>query len=126
MKFAGIVRTAALIVFAAQPAAAQTTDKAEITVTNNRRDDITMRFDYAFRNYHWNLMSHPVEGGGEILYRFPSNIPGCEKLREWHITDGVLSIVDAKGLFCEKRISLCDKRATTMNVQADKCLWTEQ
>ena len=104
---------------------AQTTDKAEITIENSRTEAVTMRFAYAFRNYHWTLMTHDIAGGEDILYRFPANIPGCEKLREWHITDGVVSISDAKGLFCEMRMSLCDKRATKMIVHPDKCLWTE-
>src|SRR5689334_6456708 len=87
--------------------------KAEIMVNNNTRQSVTMRFE------------HAVEAGDDLTYRFPSNIPGCEYLRTWGITDGVLSIWDAQGLFCEKRISLCDKVSSTLDVQAQACYWQD-
>ncbi len=104
-------------------AAAQATEKIEIAIANNRNEPVTMQFKYAFRDYTWKLIEHVIDQDDDILYRFPANIPGCEKLRAWHITDGVLSIMNAKGLVCEKRISLCDRVHMNMNVRQDACLW---
>ena len=91
---------------------------------NNRSEAIVMRFDYAFRDYTWNLMEHTIDAGDDIIYRFPANIPGCERLREWRITDGLLTISNAKGAICKKRVSLCDKHATTMAVGYADCKWS--
>ena len=68
-------------------------------------------------------MTHVIDEGDDILYRFPANIPGCEKLRAWRITDGVLSILNDKGLVCEKRISLCDRIHMSMDVRQTACNW---
>ena len=104
-------------------AAAQSDEKVEIAIMNNRREPVTMQFKYAFRQYTWTMMTHVIDEGDDILYRFPANIPGCEKLREWRITDGVLSIMNTKGLVCEKRISLCDRVHMSMDVRQDVCNW---
>ena len=110
------------MVLLATPARAD--EKVEINVMNNRDEAIVMRFEYAFRDYTWKLMEHTVAAQDDITYRFPANIPGCEKLRNWHITDGILSISNAKGPLCQKRISLCDKYETTMAVGITQCQWT--
>ena len=104
-------------------ASAQSVDKTEIAIMNNRTEPVTMQFKYAFREYTWTLVSHVIDEGDDILYRFPANIPGCEKLREWRITDGVLSIMNTKGLVCEKRISLCDRVHMSMDVRQNACNW---
>ena len=101
-------------------------EKSEIVVNNDRPEPVTMRFEYAFRNLTWKLAEEPMEPGGSLIYRFPVNIPGCDKLREWHITDGVLSITNARGLVCTKRISLCDRLKSTMEVQGPACYWTDR
>lgn len=106
----------------ATPAAAA--DKVEINVMNNRSEPIVMRFEYAFRQYTWKLMEHPVSAGDDVTYRFPANIPGCERLREWRITDGLLTISNKQGPVCQKRISLCDKFAMTMDVGNANCKWS--
>ena len=109
------------------PALAQDANqRAEIAVMNNRDEPVTMTFDYAFRQYSWNLLKHEIGPSDDILYRFPSNIPGCEYLREWQITDGLLRISNSKGVLCEKRISLCDKRASTMAVGRTACQWADK
>ena len=104
-------------------AAAQAADKVEVAIMNNRREPVTVQFKYAFRQYTWTMMTHVIDEGDDILYRFPANIPGCEKLREWQITDGVLSIMNSRGLVCEKRISLCDRIHMSMDVRQDACNW---
>lgn len=104
-------------------AAAQSAEKVEIAIMNNRREPVTMQFKYAFREYTWTLMTHVIDEGDDVLYRFPANIPGCKKLREWRITDGVLSILNNRGLVCEKRISLCDQVHMSMDVRQDVCNW---
>jgi hypothetical protein len=115
---------ALILIGAAAPATAQSDGKAEINIINNRDEAVVMRFEYAFRDYTWKLMEHTVAAQDEILYRFPSNIPGCERLRDWRITDGILTISNTKGTICQKRISLCDKVSTTMDVRQDVCNWT--
>jgi hypothetical protein len=114
--------------FLSAPALSQSTplqDKAEIFVANNRNEPVTMTFHYAFRQYTWSIMQHQIESQDDVLYRFPSNIPGCQYLRDWQITDGILRIANAGGLLCEKRISLCDKRASAMTVGATSCGWKD-
>ena len=111
-----------LMVCAAAPALAA--EKVEINVLNNRQEGIVMRFEYAFRQYTWKLIEHPIDAGHDITYRFPANIPGCERLREWRITDGLLTISNARGPVCQKRISLCDKFAMTMAVGNADCRWS--
>ena len=103
---------------------ARADEKVEINVMNNRDEAIIMRFDYAFRDYTWKLMEHKIDAGDDVIYRFPANIPGCERLREWRITDGLLTISNAKGAICKKRVSLCDKYATTMDVGHTACKWS--
>ena len=60
----------------ASTAAAQE-EKAEINIVNNRSEAVSMRFDYAFRQYTWNLIEAGIDASDEVTYRFPSNIPGC-------------------------------------------------
>jgi hypothetical protein len=115
----------ALFAYALWSSAAQAQDvKAEINILNNRDEPVVMRFDYAFRDYTWNLIEHSIDARDEITYRYPSNIPGCERLREWRITDGLLTISNAMGPLCKKRVSLCDKRLTVMAVGNTACDWT--
>lgn len=105
-------------------APAQAAEKVEINVLNNRAEAIIMRFEYAFREYTWKLMEYKIDIGSDVTYRFPANIPGCERLRDWRITDGVLTISNAKGPICKKRISLCDRYETTMAVGDAECRWS--
>lgn len=93
-----------------------------ITIQNQRGEPVTMRFAYALKNYQWDLASRPVPAGQEMLYPFPAALPACEKLRDWHIADGVVSISDSQGLFCELRLSLCDA-GDKVAVHDDRCYW---
>jgi hypothetical protein len=114
----------ALLAGLPQPVRAQE-EKAEIQVFNNRHEPITMRFSYAFREYTWKLMDHRIDVGTDITYRFPSNIPGCEKLHEWGIADGVLAISNDAGTLCQRRVSLCDKTVSIMQVSDTQCAWRQ-
>ena len=100
-------------------------EKAEILVSNDRGEPITMRFSYAFRNATWKLTENTMPVDTDLTYRFPSNIPGCEKLHEWGIADGVPSRWNERGLICEKRVSLCDKATLVMNVRETECVWRQ-
>jgi hypothetical protein len=104
---------------------AQSAEKAEIRVFNNSHEPITMRFSYAFRDHTWKLAEQAMPIDTDIVYRFPSNIPGCEKLHEWGIADGVLSLWSKGTLICDKRVSLCDKGVTTMDVRETECRWAQ-
>jgi len=117
-----VIIAAAVLLFSL-PALAQSQEKAEIVVSNGRNEALTMRFDYAFRQYTWRLIEHVIEVGDEATYRYPSNIPGCEKLHEWGIADGVLTISNATGTLCQQRVSLCDKSAVYMEVGLKQCTW---
>lgn len=99
--------------------------KAQITVSNGRREPIVMRFDYAFRDRTWRLMERAVPVEEDITYRYPSHIPGCEKLHEWGIADGILTVSNTAGPLCQKRISLCDANTVFMDVERDRCVWRE-
>ena len=107
------------------PLAASAQEKAEIQVANDRLETIKMRFSYAFRDYKFTLMERDMESGSDIIYRFPVNIPGCDKMRDWGIVDGVLSITSAKETLCEERVSLCDKAVSIMKVEATQCAWRQ-
>jgi hypothetical protein len=111
------------ILLSASAARAEDVQKAEINISNSRNEAVTMRFDYAFRDHTWKLIEHQIDADDMITYRYPSNIPGCEKLREWHITDGVLSISNSAGLLCTERVSLCDKKTMYMDVGMRQCTW---
>ncbi len=114
---------AVLVALTTLPVAAQQDEKVEIFIANNRSEAITMRFDYAFRQYTWNLIQANVAANDDVTYRFPANIPGCERLREWHIADGLLTISNARGPLCQKRISLCDRYQMKMDVGNATCQW---
>ncbi len=105
-------------------AAAMSADREPtgITIQNRRGEPVTMRFAYALKNYQWDLASHPVAAGQEFTYPFPPTLPGCEGMRDWHIADGVVSISDSQGLFCELRLSLCDA-GDRVAVHEDRCYW---
>jgi hypothetical protein len=104
---------------------AQEDRKATITVSNGRSESLVMRFDYAFRDRTWRLMEQPVPIGEDLTYRYPSHIPGCEKLHEWGIADGILTVSNAEGPLCRRRVSLCDANIVFMDVELDKCSWRE-
>ncbi|MBX7198140.1 MAG: hypothetical protein K1X51_02065 [Rhodospirillaceae bacterium] len=93
-----------------------------ITIQNKRGEAVTMHFAYALKNYQWDLASHPVAAGQEFVYPFPPTPPACEMMRDWHIADGVVSITDSQGMFCELRLSLCDA-GDRVAVHEDRCYW---
>jgi hypothetical protein len=122
MRF-GIVSLCILVM--ATAAHAQEERKATITVSNGRSEPLVMRFDYAFRDRTWNLMERPVPVGQDLTYRYPTHIPGCEKLHEWGVADGILTVSNSEGALCRKRVSLCDANVVFMDVGRDKCFWRE-
>jgi hypothetical protein len=65
MTFARLIFLTGLLC-AAGTAAAQTAEKVEINIFNNRREAITMRFDYAFRDYTWNLIQANVDADDDV------------------------------------------------------------
>jgi hypothetical protein len=99
--------------------------KAQITVSNGRTEPLVMRFEYAFGERTWKLMERPIPVDEDLTYRYPSHIPGCEKLHEWGIADGVVTVSNTEGPLCRKRISLCDANVVHMDVLATTCTWRE-
>lgn len=96
-----------------------------ITIENRRGETVTLRFAYALKHYQWDLASRPVAAGQDLTYPFPAALPACDKLRDWHLTDGVVSISDSQGMFCELRLSLCDA-GDRVAVHEDRCYWITQ
>jgi hypothetical protein len=125
---AAFIRSACIVIFAlavtVASSRAQAQEKVQINIVNDRNEPVVMLFEYAFRNYTWTLMQHVIDPQDEITYRFPANIPGCEHLRDWRITDGILTISNTKGPLCQKRISLCDRNLATMSVGSATCDWS--
>ncbi len=124
LRFCAVLAVLALLAGGSTAGAQDEDEKAQIDIINNRNEKISMRFEYAFRQYTWTLIEHPIEAQDDVIYRYPSNIPGCEHLREWGIVDGILTISNARGPLCQKRVSLCDKHLTTMTVNNATCDWT--
>lgn len=108
-------------------AAAMSADRepAGITIQNERGEPLNMKFAFAFKNYQWDLASKPVAAGQELFHPFPVTLPACESLRDSHFADGVVSISDAQGLFCELRLSMCDA-GDRVAVRDDRCYWITQ
>ncbi|MCB2106632.1 MAG: hypothetical protein KDE14_02975 [Rhodobacteraceae bacterium] len=106
-------------------AVAQTEDesglKAEVIVSNYRPAPITMRVDYMFQSYGWNLVDQTIKTDSDLTYRFPSNLPGCEYLKDWGIDRGKLTISDAGGEICAAEFSLCTRRVETVFVRPNGC-----
>ena len=96
-----------------------------LTIQNQRGEPVTMKFAFAVKNYQWDLASCPVAAGQELLYPFPVALPACDALRDLHLADGVLSISDSKGWFCELRLSMCDA-GDRVAVRNDRCYWITQ
>lgn len=96
-----------------------------LTIENQRGEPVTMKFAFAMKHYHWDLGSRPVAAGQELLYPFPVALPACEALRDLHLADGVVSISDSKGWFCELRLSMCDA-GDRVAVRNDRCYWITQ
>lgn len=108
--------------FAPQAALAQDQEeKAEMLVRNYRNETITMDFSYVFRDYSWALMEREIGVDGDLIYRFPTNLPGCEYLIDWGIDTARLTISNARQVICSRDVSICEKRTITVDVRQQVC-----
>lgn len=96
-------------------------EKAEILVRNYRSETITMDFSYVFRDYSWQMMEQDIGIDGDITYKFPTGLPGCEYLMDWGIDTGRLTITNARGVICTHNVSICERRSMTVDVRAQTC-----
>lgn len=102
---------------------AQTEDqeKAEMLVRNYRGEPVTMSFSYVFKDYSWALMEREIGIDGDLLYKFPTNLPGCEYLIDWGIDNGRLTISNDRQVICSRDISICERRFVTVDVRQQTC-----
>lgn len=102
-------------------AQAEGEEKAEMLVRNYRNETITMDFSYVFRDYSWALMEREIGVDGDLIYKFPTNLPGCEYLIDWGIDTARLTISNARQVICSRDVSICEKRTITVDVREQVC-----
>lgn len=102
-------------------AQAEGEEKAEMLVRNFRGEPITMDFSYVFRDYSWALMEREIGVDGDLIYKFPTNLPGCEYLIDWGIDTARLTISNSRQVICSRDVSICEKRTITVDVREQVC-----
>lgn len=100
---------------------AQENDKAVMVVQNYRNQPITMNFSYYFGDYAWTLMERDIPVDGDLTYKFPTGLPGCEYLMDWEIDDARLVISIPQGEVCRQEVSLCERERLTVQVRGNVC-----
>lgn len=100
---------------------AQDEDKAVMLVQNHRNETITMDFSYVISKYSWQLMERNIGVDGDLTYKFPTSLPGCEQLMNWDIDNARLTISNSKGVICTKDVSICERRTITIEVRNRVC-----
>ncbi|MDX2223623.1 MAG: hypothetical protein SFV21_12785 [Rhodospirillaceae bacterium] len=103
------------------PALAQPADKAEIVITNLSGRTVSVRYDFVFRDFAWNLIAFEVTPDGETIYRRPAGIVGCAQLNSWGIDQGRLTVADGGTARCVEPVSICDPTRVLIQVRADGC-----
>ena len=124
LAIAVLIGTAAILFFSAleiQSAHAQSEEKAVMLVQNYRNETVTMDFSYVFRDYSWKLMERDIGIDGDLTYKFPTNLPGCEYLMDWDIDNARLTVSNADGVICTKDVSICERRTITVEVRNQVC-----
>lgn len=95
--------------------------KAEMLVRNYRGEPIKMEFAYVFREYTWALMEREIGIDGDLIYKFPTNLPGCEYLIDWGIDRARLTISNSRQVICSRDVSICEKRTMRVDVREQVC-----
>jgi hypothetical protein len=103
------------------PSVAQDEEKAVMLIQNYRNEVVKMDFSYVFRDYSWKLVEHAIDIDGDLTYKFPTSLPGCEYLVDWDIDNARLSISNANGVICTKDVSICERRTITVEVRSRVC-----
>lgn len=106
---------------AAVLAQAEPEEKAEMLVRNYRGEPIKMEFAYVFREYSWALMEREIGIDGDLIYKFPTNLPGCEYLIDWGIDSARLTISNSRQVICSRDVSICEKRTIRVDVRQQVC-----
>lgn len=110
-----------LIAATASVAYAQEEEKAVMIVQNYRNETITMNFAYVLNEYTWTLMERDIPVDGNITYKFPTGLPGCEYLTEWDIDNARLTVSNSRGEICRQEISICERREIGIEVRRSVC-----
>lgn len=105
---------------------AQDDEKAEITVTSFRNEEISLKYEYVFRQYSWAIMNYTLEPAGEVTYRRPANLLGCSQLKSWGIDQGRFSISAADQDVCTGPLSICDTTNYAIEVHKGGCKWKKR
>lgn len=102
-------------------ASAQSEEKAQIIVTSFRKDTVTVKYDYVFKSFAWNLMTYALSPEGEITYKRPANLPGCKQLGQMGIDQGKFTIAANNVEVCSGPLSICDTTNYEIEVHERGC-----
>ncbi|MBT5241811.1 MAG: hypothetical protein HOH20_00100 [Rhodospirillaceae bacterium] len=108
-------------VFSASDLSAQDDEKAVMLVQNYRSETITMDFSYVLADYSWQLMERDIGIDGDLTYKFPTNLPGCDYLIDWDIDNARLTVSNERGIICTKDVSICERKMISIEVRSNVC-----
>lgn len=120
-RSAGFVAALWVVLALTHQANAQGEDKAVMLVQNYRNETITMDFSYVFSDYSWQLMERDIGVDGDLTYKFPTGLPGCNYLSDWDIDNARLTISNDRGVICTKDVSICERRTISIEVRGKVC-----
>lgn len=124
MRIQNFIVLAIALAFTTLPpiiANAQDEEKAVMLVRNYRNETITMDFSYVISDYSWQFMERDIGLDGDLTYKFPTGLPGCDYLMDWGIDNARLTISNSKGVICTKDISICECKTVTIEVRSKVC-----
>lgn len=107
--------------FVTSELSAQDNEKAVMLVQNYRNEMITMDFSYVLADYAWQLMERDIGIDGDLTYKFPTSLPGCEYLIDWDIDNARLTVSNERGVICTKDVSICERKMISIEVRSNVC-----
>ncbi|NKB44792.1 MAG: hypothetical protein GKS03_11000 [Alphaproteobacteria bacterium] len=107
--------------FAPATTSAQDEEKAVMLVQNYRNETITVDFSYVLSDYAWQLMEREIGIDGDLTYKFPTNLPGCNYLVDWDLDNARLTVTNDRGVICTKDVSICERKTITIEVRNKVC-----
>ena len=90
-------------------------------VQNYRNETITMDFSYVLADYAWQLMERDIGVDGDLTYKFPTSLPGCDYLIDWDIDNARLTVSNERGIICTKDVSICERKTISIEVRSNVC-----
>ena len=80
-----------------------------------------MNFAYVLGDYSWSLIEREIPIDGDLTYKFPTGLPGCDYLIDWGIDNARLVISNQRGEICRQDVSICEKREIGIEVRSSVC-----